>query len=147
MVIRSREKLPCPIDGGELRVIGSRTRGVILPGDEGKTKLVVRRLRCKKCRRIHHELPADLVVPYKRHCAETIDNIVTGNPDATTCGESTINRIRAWWKAILPYFLNILLSLAERYGMTFTNPTTAEIVRAVANNNFWVHTRSVLCPG
>jgi len=100
-----------------------------------------------KCNRIHHELPVDLVVPYKRHCTETVDNIVTGNVGAATCGESTINRIRAWWKAILPYFLNILLSLGEQYGMVFLNPTTAEIVRAVANNNFWVHTRSVLEPG
>jgi hypothetical protein len=37
--------------------------------------------------------------------------------------------------------------LTETYGLRFANPTTVEIVRAVANNNFWVHTRSVLSPG
>jgi len=86
-------------------------------------------------------------VPYKRHCAETIDKIITGKKGETTCGDSTINRLLAWWRVVLPYFLNVLASLAEQYGMTFANPTTAEIVRAVANNNFWAHTRSVLSPG
>ena len=118
-----------------------------MAGDEQKTTLVIRRLRCEKCKSIHHELPGDLIVPYKRHCAETIDNIVSGKTEAVICEESTINRIRRWWNVVLPYFLNVLASLAEQYGVTFLGATPTEIVRAVANNNFWVHTRSVLSPG
>ncbi|MGI6649770.1 MAG: DUF6431 domain-containing protein [Bacillota bacterium] len=36
--------------------------------------LVIRRLRCRHCHRIHHELP-DILVPYKRHSSESIESV------------------------------------------------------------------------
>ncbi|WP_367618590.1 DUF6431 domain-containing protein [Paenibacillus andongensis] len=43
--------------------------------------LVVRRLRCSKCRNIHHELP-DCIVPYKRYESSCIEEVVP-EPDAS----------------------------------------------------------------
>lgn len=42
--------------------------------------LVVRRLRCTQCRKIHHELP-DCVVPYKRYESACVEQVVSG-PEA-----------------------------------------------------------------
>jgi hypothetical protein len=67
--------------------------------------LIIRRLRCEKCKKIHHELP-DILVPYKRYNAETIqhiidtENIVDIN---ALCDITTIFRIKRWFlnKAVL----------------------------------------------
>jgi hypothetical protein len=127
-------------------VIGSRKRKVINSFGEKQT-LVIRRLRCKGCRAIHHELP-DMVIPYKRHCAETVEKIVGGKPEGFICEESTIHRIRAWWASCRLYFESVLASLREKYGTVFSaTPAPREIVMAVANANLWVHTRSAFLSG
>ena len=85
-----------------------------------------------------------MLIPYKRHCAETIENIIIGKATEVPCDDSTINKIKAWWSALLPYFLSILESLSHKLNMIFTKPILPkEIVRAVTNSNLWVHTRSV----
>ncbi|MCD7715322.1 MAG: DUF6431 domain-containing protein [Lachnospiraceae bacterium] len=43
--------------------------------------LIIRRFRCLDCLRIHHEFP-DIVVPYKRYDAETIERIMISMPAA-----------------------------------------------------------------
>ncbi|WP_267459278.1 DUF6431 domain-containing protein [Brevibacillus composti] len=48
-----------------MNVIGSRRRKVASESGEVRL-LVIRRLRCSQCQKIHHELP-DCVVPYKRY--------------------------------------------------------------------------------
>jgi hypothetical protein len=122
-------------------VIGTRKRNFIDKAGEKQT-LIIRRLRCKGCRVIHHELP-DIIIPYKRHCSDTIEKIVTGNAADVNCESGTIRRIRAWWKARLLYFESVLTSLREKYGTEFSiDPAPKEIVRAVANANLWLHTRS-----
>jgi hypothetical protein len=132
--------------GGELRVIGTRKRKVI-DKDGVEITLVLRRLRCGTCRKIHHELP-DRVVPYKRHSAETIEEIVAGRADGVNCEESTVRRIKRWWEAYQLYFKSILASLREKYETEFSvSPTPKEIVRAVVNANLWVHTRSAFLSG
>jgi hypothetical protein len=113
--------------------------------EEIKEHLLIRRLRCKeqKCRKIHHELP-DILVPYKRHCAETIEKIITGQEDSVYTGEETISKIKKWWAVMLPYFTMVLLSLNAKFGTLFDpGATLKEIVRAVANSHLWSHTRSV----
>jgi len=47
--------------------------------DSGGTPMtmIIWRLRCEQCGKVHHELP-DVVVPYKRHCAETIEKVIEG---------------------------------------------------------------------
>jgi hypothetical protein len=80
----------CPVYGEILFVIGVRKRKLI-NAEIDKQTLVIRRLRCKECRVIHHELP-DIVVPYKRHCAETIERIV---PHHRTGRGDTLNILPA----------------------------------------------------
>jgi len=144
--VRSYEIIACPICGSIIVIIGTRKRNII-DGDGEKQTLVIRRLRCKECRVIHHELP-DIIVPYKRHCSETIEKIVTDNIAGVNCENSTIRRIRAWWAACLLYFKSVLSSLREKYGTEFSrNPAPKEIVRAVTNANLWVHTRSEYLTG
>jgi hypothetical protein len=136
----------CPICGEMLVVIGSRKRKVIGSTGVGMI-LIIRRLRCKECHAIHHELP-DMVIPYKRHCAETVEKIIGGQKDGLPCEESTIRRIRAWWAVCRLYFESVLVSLREKYGMFLSAKSAPrKIVRAVANANLWVHTRSALLSG
>ena len=127
-------------------VIGIRKRKLInAEGD--KQTLIIRRLRCKECRVIHHELP-DIVVPYKRHCADTIEKIVAGETAGLDCEERTIHRIKAWWAACFLYFENIIASLREKYGMVLSPfPAPREIFRAIVNSQLWIHTRSAFLSG
>ena len=144
--VYSYEIIICPICGGTVIVIGTRKRGCI-DSDGGTLTLIVRRLRCKGCHAIHHELP-DIIVPYKRHCSETLETIVTGTDGAVPCENNTIRRIREWWAASVLYFKSILASLFEKYGEAFSpDPALKEVVRAVVNANLWIHTRSVFTPG
>ncbi len=73
-----------------------------LEGGE-KSVLIIRRLRCPNCRRLHNELP-DCVTPYKHYAAETIsgvlDGIVTPDDDDAEdypC-EQTMRRWILWLK-------------------------------------------------
>jgi hypothetical protein len=115
----------------------------MLKRDDEKQILIIRRLYCKKCDRLHHELP-DCIVPYKRCGADEIKNIISGkeaekHPTKRIGGENTIRRIRGWWEAVKPYFLSILLTLVARFGVSYGNPPAfKETVRAVANSNNWV---------
>lgn len=143
--IISYEISVCPICGEVLVVIGSRKRKVIGSDSEAMI-LIIRRLRCKACRVIHHELP-DIAMPYKRHCAETIEKIIADDADGVCCEERTIWRIRAWWAAYILYFKSVLASLGEKYGVELLGSAPKEIVRSVVNAHLWPHTRSAFMPG
>ncbi|MCD7866789.1 MAG: DUF6431 domain-containing protein [Clostridiales bacterium] len=103
--VRSRTEEICPFCDGKLKVIGSRGRKV-LRRDGSSGHLIIRRLRCGSCRHIHHELP-DILVPYKRYDAETIENVVISFSDINKsiektssdypCEVSTAMRLRAWF--------------------------------------------------
>ena len=112
-----------------------------------KQTLIIRRLRCEGCKHIHHELP-DLLMPYKRHCMKTIENIIAGDTKDVCCENSTIRRIKAWWVGCRLYFESIIMSLRTKYGLVFSeNPAPREIVRAVVNVHLWSSTRSVFVTG
>ena len=144
--VRSCEVNVCPICGHAVFVIGTRKRKCIKEDGE-RLMLIIRRLRCKDCRIIHHELP-DILIPYKRHCADTVEKVISGNDGDVCCESRTINRIKIWWAACRLYFESVLASLREKYGDVFS-PVLAprEIVRAVANANLWAHTRSACLSG
>ena len=72
--VRSNETNNCPICESSVYVQGVRRRKYIKDSGEYHT-LIIRRLRCKDCNKIHHELP-DILIPYKRHCVNTIEKIV-----------------------------------------------------------------------
>lgn len=156
--VSCQERIVCPVCGGiELKVIGSRNRKVLKSDGESIT-LVIRRLRCNSCNRIHHELP-DIIVPYKRYSSQGIEAIVDGKEEEVSCEESTIYRIRKWFREYREYLAGCLGSVAAQLGFkTIPNMPSAfqrikayvgkeagwlaRAVRTIANTNNWVHTRS-----
>jgi len=159
--VRNPEQVSCPCCGGQLSVIGSRKRKCI--NSEGRRIILrIRRLRCKECRSIHHELP-DILVPYKRHCSESIESVL--DPKRTICvaaDDSTIRRWREWFRRYTDHFIGCLESITARIGgktakkMTSSSESgfqrvidlvgdamgwLARVVRPVANTNNWIHTR------
>ncbi|MDI6915070.1 MAG: DUF6431 domain-containing protein [Desulfitobacteriaceae bacterium] len=161
--VRCAESVPCPCCGEQLSVIGSRKRKS--KNSVGQTKvLVIRRLRCVECRRIHHELP-DCLVPYKRYESASIECVVSKDSESSdvAADDATLYRMRVWFNTLLPYFLGCLNSIAIRLGQApvgepsvpslsahqtiglhigYTAGWLARIVRFVVNANLWVHTRS-----
>jgi len=108
-----------------------------------KMNLMIRRLYCPKCGRIHHEIP-DCVVPYKRHCAETIEKIIEGKIAGASCENRTVRRIQSWWKIVMLYFMNIIKSLAQKHRIEFRGqPAFREMVRAAVNSNNWIFANSI----
>lgn len=99
----------CPCCGVALHVIGTRSRK--LRQTDGSTiSLIVRRFRCSKCGRIHHELP-DMIVPYKRYSADCIAMVLTASDHP--CEISTALRLRVWFKILKQIVLESLCSLPE----------------------------------
>jgi hypothetical protein len=163
--VRSEERNLCPCCNRALKVIGSRNRKYI--DDTGKhITIVIRRLRCCHCGRVHHELP-NILVPYKRHCSKSIEMVITGNTKLTVVAdETTLWRWRCWFQVMKEYFQGCLLTINFQYQkgkLTVEAPPIrlsqsplqriwclvgdapgwlARVVRSIANLNFWVHTRS-----
>lgn len=161
--VKSGEQSFCPCCNGDLKVIGSRRRRYI-DGCGNTVILVIRRLRCRSCKKYHHELP-DLLVPYKRYGSESIEAVVSMDRDLyVSADESTISDWRRWFKEISDYLLGCLVSILIQQGsdsaegFLSTLPRSplqrmyhlvgdapgwlARVVRPVANFNLWPHTRS-----
>ncbi len=160
--VRSGEQHRCPCCDGALKVIGSRKRGYINELGE-RVVLIIRRLRCKTCKQVHHELP-DILVPYKRYSSKSIEAVVTGEEMLSVgADESTISRWRKWFRALANHFLGSLISIAYRYGKSAAEEKSelpgsllqriwcyvgdgpgwlARVVRPVVNANYWLQTRS-----
>ena len=145
LVVVALEASYCPVCQTILLMRATRKR-VCWEGDTETDKaiLVIRRLYCEACERIHHELP-DCLVPYKRYSAEVIDNIVNGQTTKVIpCPDGTARRLRGWWQTVKPYFLGILMTLVAKFNVRFGEPPAFnEIVRAVANSNNWVFAHQV----
>ena len=145
--IRSEEESVCPVCFSGLFVIGSKHRKVI-DQEVVKQTYVIRRLRCKGCKSIHHELP-DVIVPYKRHCAETIEQAISEETSdavntVSAISRHTVRRIKKWWNSMSVYFDGIVAAVTFRYGCpreAISRPR--EVMCAVVNTHNWVHTRSV----
>lgn len=159
--MRSRETIHCPNCEERLKVIGSRKRGIIEYSGEKKA-LIVRRLRCLGCGRIHHELP-DLIVPYKRYSSETVELIISSSNAETEdypCELSTATRLKTWFYLLREYFINTLISLTflYNYDIELCNDIKRlipcldsrsgitgwlkRLVRFIVNSGRWLHTRS-----
>lgn len=126
--------------------------------------LIIRRMRCVMCNKIHHELP-DLLVPYKRYAAESIEQVIsTSSPTHVAADESTLYRWRNWFREWAPYAIGCLTSIRIRLQLNdpvenssepaqtalqkigrFVEETTgwlSRVVRPIANIHLWVHTCS-----
>jgi len=75
-IINITDVVPCPECEGELKYRDSRER--IFRKYGGDTYwILVRRLKCCHCGRLHTELP-DCLAPYKHYEIEVIENVVDG---------------------------------------------------------------------
>lgn len=158
--VRSRETVYCPNCEGQLKVIGSRSRGVIEYSGEKKA-LIIRRLRCQGCGRVHHELP-DIIVPYKRYSSEARELIVSSShvgKDTYPCEHSTATRIKIWFFLLSEYIKNTLTSLRLIYNRDIELCNDVDflikslennsgitgwlkkLVRFFVNSGRWLHTR------
>jgi hypothetical protein len=158
--VRSAEQHICPICEDDLYTIGSRKRFGRKPTGAQFT-YVIRRLRCKGCERIHHELP-DLLVPYKRYESACLESVVSERQVSDVAAdESSLYRWRVWFEKCWQYWVNCLSTIASRTG----NPVEAlsvppssalqwigryvgqdvgwlaKVVRPIVNSQLWVHTR------
>lgn len=156
--VRCAELVPCPCCGEQLVVIGSRKRKYRTSCDQTKI-LVIRRMRCSHCNRIHHELP-DCLIPYKRYESQCVEQVITNPAKAidTPADEATLYRWRSWYQALSPYLLGCLRSISIRFGQDLVESPSvsslsvhqrigrfvgdaqgwlARIVRPIANLNLW----------
>lgn len=160
----SEENVPCPCCTGKLFAIGSRIRKCVGSCAE-KTNLRIRRLRCSCCQRIHHELP-DLLVPYKRFCAVSVEAALHGGFTAAVAADnSTISRWLCWFAIFCTYAAQCLSALAFRHQLfqreaEASGPVSkltrfvgdasgwlARVVQSIANANLWPYTRSAFLTG
>lgn len=121
--VRSAEQVAAPCCGGSLCVVGSRPR-IWFKSSGEKVKLIIRRLYCDSCRRIHHELP-DLLVPYKHYDAESIEGAVSEPPRTDIAADdSTIARWKRWFPDWAVYAAGCLQALAIRFNLPVASPST-----------------------
>ena len=113
--VRSTEQIPnlCPCCNGSLEVRGTKRRKSIIRAGE-KLTLVIRVLKCLDCKRIHHELPDNLVT-YKRYDRESIETVINGGTIIDVAADdSTIVRWKKWFATMSDYFLVCLISIATK---------------------------------
>jgi hypothetical protein len=153
--VRGAERVPCPCCSGELRVAGSRPR-VWYQSSGDRATLIIRRLYCELCQRIHHELP-DLLVPYKRYDTESIEGVLTST-GTVAADESTISRWRGWFQMWAVYAAGVLYSIGIRFHLPVEHASTpsqsalhklgryvgdaagwlGRVVRPITNAHLWV---------
>jgi len=140
------EPLNCPsCDSSDLIKKGWRSRKLIT-FIGSLLLLLVQRVRCKDCGKIHHVLP-DIIVPYKRYDAETIESIIEGNPEEALCEleEQEIYRIKTWWREMMHYILTKTTTIMSKCQIQISPKSKlTTIVRTLANAHLWPGTRSVL---
>ena len=161
--VRAEEHVPCPCCFERLKVIGSRPRKFVTKAGEKKI-LIVRRLRCSNCKKIHHELP-DILVPYKCYECSSIETVIDNVDNIDVAADdSTIYRWKCWFNCILKYLVNCIqailvqhkhkplcLSKTELIPLKKLKCYTGDavgwlsrIVKPIVNSNLWVQTRSAL---
>jgi len=93
-IITENESIHCPLCDGELAYRDNRLRIVKNLFAEVR-RFLLRRLRCKGCKKLHTELP-DIIQPYKHYDSETIQKVLDGSAEVAACSadDSTIRR----WK-------------------------------------------------
>ena len=111
--VRSATVSPCPVCGGALGVIGSRSRTRRTAAGE-RHVLVIRRLQCTACHRIHHALPPCLV-PYKRYDVDSWAAVAAhGRAAAVAIDEGTLRRWGQWLTTWVITARRIWAALAAR---------------------------------
>ena len=94
--VQSKADQVCPICQAKMERLG-RKRRKVKQADGTWIVLFIRRFKCSPCKKIHHELP-DIIVPYKRHKAASIEAVINNDQDEIPIemDASTINRLHSW---------------------------------------------------
>ncbi len=169
--VRSLEPFFCPCcHSSEKKVIGSRNRKVFeaheISGNLVEKVLRIRRLQCKSCLKIHHELP-DLLIPYKLHAAAIIEAALEETEtvlvtQAVPVETSTHRRWKVWFDGITCHLLGALHTMERKETMEKTPLIgtalqrfrkyvgsapgwLSRIVQSLVKKNLWVQTRSAFC--
>lgn len=161
--VKSVEEISCPCCNAKLKVIGSRPRKYI-KSDGSPHTLIIRRMRCTSCGKIHHEIP-DILIPYKRYDNESIETTLTAENNLSVAAEkSTIKRWVSWFNSLKDYMLWIIIAVQLRLDYETVEKELSHIpssallgiwhfvgsepkwltrtVRILANTNSYPHTRS-----
>ena len=135
-VISGTEPLSCPICGGDLAAYDRKTRKMHTRSN-GITVLLLRRLRCRHCKKLHTELP-DLLVPYKRYSRESIEDVLAGSRAGEPNDERTRSKIRRWYRQIRSYLDGIWKRIVtQTFASPKKIPSFLEMVTAAVNSGFW----------
>ncbi len=159
--VRSLEPFFCPCCHSKKRtVVGSRDRMLIQETGD-KITLRIRRLRCKLCETLHHELP-NKIIPYKRHEAISIEAVLEKRELLDTPADgSTLKRWQLWFGGLKCHLLGVLAStVVKSSGKPDKAPLTGDalqrirqivgdavgwlgrVVQTVVKSNLWAQTRS-----
>jgi len=135
-VISGTEPLSCPICGGDLAAYDRKSRKARTQFD-GIIVLLLRRLRCRHCKKLHTELP-DFLVPYKRYSRECIEDVLAGSRTGSPDDERTRSKIRRWYQQIRSYLDGIWKRLVtQTFASPKKIPSFLEMVTAAVNSGFW----------
>lgn len=74
----------CPNCGGDLKYYDT-VRRIIRTKGRMSNHVLLRRLKCSKCKRLHREIP-DYIYPYKQYEAEVIQGVLEGFITPDTIG-------------------------------------------------------------
>jgi len=136
-VVTGTETISCPKCRGELKPRDRRRRRL---SDAEGTKHVysLRRLRCRKCGKLHTELP-DFIVPYKRYSAEVVEKISRGERVDAPYEERTRQKIKAWYKRAIEHLQGVW---RQQVNFGFVSPCVVSsfvfLVRATVNSGNWL---------
>jgi len=108
--------------------------------DGDKIDLILRRLKCKSCRKISVELP-DYIIPYKRYSLEVIINICVADDSCIVPEDnSTRQKIKKWYKAVVSHLIAVWQRLAKRDLLSPSiKPTLKNMVTAAVNSGMWAY--------
>jgi hypothetical protein len=88
---------------------------------------------------MHTELP-DHIVPYKRYCVEIIEEVATTGLSRIPEDTSTRQKIKKWYRSILPHFRAIWQRLTKQDLVSpDVEPSFKNMVKASVNSGFWIY--------
>ncbi len=117
-----QDQSTCPKCGGELKYYDSVPRLVRTKGRQ-TTRVLIRRLRCTRCRMLHREL-TEFLFPYKQYESEVIIGVLEGLITCETIGfedypcEMTMLR----WLSQKPYLLTFLIGSVKNFSQIGLQP-------------------------
>jgi hypothetical protein len=103
----------CSICGNELTFKDHRSR-IVIYSDGTHLIIMIRRLKCETCSRLHNELP-DFIQPYKRYASDVIEAVLDDDTSASPAENSTIKRWRKWFNRIASYLNAALVAVKAEF--------------------------------